>query len=82
MMTASVLAKLILLAPGTMAAGASGMAEAAEEADTEGKTGYAPVNGLRICYEIHGTAPGGCPPLGFTDEREELRVERLGQSVA
>lgn len=62
-MTASVLAKLILLAPATMAAGASGLAEDAEDPQTSLKSGYAPVNGLRIYYEIHGTERGGCPPL-------------------
>ena len=28
-----------------------------------GKSGYAPVNGLKMYYEIHGTAKGGDPPL-------------------
>src|SRR5438876_2436528 len=27
------------------------------------KSGYAPVNGLKIYYEIHGAANGGNPPL-------------------
>lgn len=27
------------------------------------KTGYAPINGLRIYYEIHGAATSGVPPL-------------------
>jgi pimeloyl-ACP methyl ester carboxylesterase len=62
-MTASVLAKLILLAPATRTAGASGMDEDPEEPQTEVKTGYAPINGLRIYYEIHGTARDGRPPL-------------------
>jgi pimeloyl-ACP methyl ester carboxylesterase len=30
---------------------------------TPGRTGYAPVNGLRMYYEIHGEARSGVPPL-------------------
>ncbi len=62
-MTASVLAKLILLAPPGTAAEDTGAAESMEATQTAVQSGYAPVNGLRVYYEIHGTARGGCPPL-------------------
>jgi pimeloyl-ACP methyl ester carboxylesterase len=32
-------------------------------ADTGPRTGYAPVNGLEMYYEVHGAATGGRPPL-------------------
>jgi pimeloyl-ACP methyl ester carboxylesterase len=36
---------------------------AAGEGPTRLQSGYAPVNGLKMYYEIHGTAKGGDPPL-------------------
>jgi len=36
---------------------------AAPEGATRVKSGYAPVNGLKMYYEIHGTANGKTPPL-------------------
>jgi len=34
-----------------------------QESAPHGKSGYAPVNGLKLYYEIHGTAEGKKPPL-------------------
>ncbi|QOY91992.1 alpha/beta hydrolase [Paludibaculum fermentans] len=64
-MTASVLAKLILLAPPGTAAEDTGAPGFTEETPPGMQSGYAPVNGLRIYYEIHGTARDGHPPLAL-----------------
>jgi pimeloyl-ACP methyl ester carboxylesterase len=37
--------------------------QGAEMIDTTPRTSYAPVNGLEMYYEIHGTTPEGHPPL-------------------
>lgn len=62
-MTASVLAKLILLGPATTAAVEADPGDRKDEWPPDRTSGYAPVNGLRIYYEIHGASRGDRPPL-------------------
>ncbi|MGH2588736.1 MAG: alpha/beta fold hydrolase [Dehalococcoidia bacterium] len=47
--------------PGAAAAGGGG--SAMELVDTQARTGYAPVNGLQMYYEIHGENQGTARPL-------------------
>jgi len=53
---AAAIAVMLFLVPSTATGGA-------RERSSHVKSGYAPVNGLKMYYEIHGTADGRNPPL-------------------
>jgi pimeloyl-ACP methyl ester carboxylesterase len=57
------LTAIILLARPTPGAADAGASERKKETQMETKSGYAPVNGLKIYYEIHGIPNPGRPPL-------------------
>jgi len=49
--------------------------QAREEIDAVHRGGYAPVNGLKTYYEMHGDTDGKVPPLVLTGDRDIVHPE-------